>query len=128
MMSATRTLGTALRHLIDLLDGDVEAVYMEDGLDFRPRYSPLIKGLAEHQPLSIRELASAAGITHSAASQSAAMMKRGGLVEQHRTKRCARAGDASSTRPAGEANVLCSGSADQMITRTWRDRADVESA
>lgn len=82
MPPSSRTLGTSLRHLIDLLDGDVQAVYWEDGLDFRPRYTPLIKALAEHQPLSIRELASAAGITHSAASQTAAMMKRGGLVEQ----------------------------------------------
>jgi MarR family transcriptional regulator, organic hydroperoxide resistance regulator len=77
-----RTLGTSLRHLIDLLDSDVQAIYEEDGLDFRPRYTPLIKALAERQPLSIRELASTAGITHSAASQTASMMKRSGLVEQ----------------------------------------------
>lgn len=79
---AARTLGTALRHLIDLLDGDVQTIYREEGLDYRPRFTPLMKALAQHQPLTIRELATAAGITHSAASQTAALMKRSGLVEQ----------------------------------------------
>jgi DNA-binding MarR family transcriptional regulator len=78
----SRTLGTSLRHLIDLLDGDVQAIYREDAVEYRPRYTPIMKALAQRQPLSIRELASSAGITHSAASQTASMMKRSALVEQ----------------------------------------------
>jgi hypothetical protein len=53
MTPATHALGTALRHLIDLLDGDDQAVYVEGSLHVRPRYTPLIKPLAAHQPLSI---------------------------------------------------------------------------
>ena len=75
-----RTLGTALRHLLELLDGDVHAVYREEGLDYRPRYTPLMRALAQSGPLTIKALAAAAGISHSAASQTVAKMRAAGLV------------------------------------------------
>ena len=75
-----RTLGTALRHLLELLDGDVQAVYREEGLDYRPRYTPLMRALAQSRPLAIKALAAAAGISHSAASQTIAKMRAAGLV------------------------------------------------
>ncbi len=81
-ISQPRTLGTALRHLLELLDGDVQAIYREEGLDYRPRYTPIMRALSKGQPIAIRDLAVAAGITHSAASQTVAKMKRAGLVEQ----------------------------------------------
>jgi DNA-binding MarR family transcriptional regulator len=74
-------LGTRLRHLLDLLDGDVEAVYADLGLDgIRPRLTPIIRELAAAGPSSIRELARAIGVTHSAASQTVAQMARQDLV------------------------------------------------
>jgi DNA-binding MarR family transcriptional regulator len=74
-------LGTRLRHLLDLLDADVSAVYTDLGLDgFRPRFTPIVRELATAGPSSIRDLAKATGVTHSAASQTVAQMARQDLV------------------------------------------------
>jgi DNA-binding MarR family transcriptional regulator len=48
--------------------------------DYRPRFSPFVRTLVAAGPSSIRDLARAAGVTHSAASQTVAMMDRCGLV------------------------------------------------
>ncbi len=74
-------LGTLLRHLVELLDGDVEAVYREQGLDCRSRFTPVIRHLARAGPSSIRQIASASGLSHSAISQTVAEMLKKGLVE-----------------------------------------------
>lgn len=74
-------LGTLLRHVLDLLDGDVAAVYADlDLADYRPRFSPLVRALLGEGPLAIRDLAARVGVTHSAASQTVAQMSRAGLV------------------------------------------------
>lgn len=74
-------LGTLLRHVLELLDGDVAAVYAGlDLADYRPRYSPLVRVLLAEGALPIRDLAARVGVTHSAASQSVAQMRRAGLV------------------------------------------------
>ena len=74
-------VGTLMRHVLELLDGDVAAVYREAGLpDYRPRFSPPIRALVAAGPMSIRDLAAAVGVTHSAASQTVAQMTRAGLV------------------------------------------------
>ena len=74
-------VGTLMRHVLELLDGDVATVYRDAGLpDYRPRFSPPIRALVAAGPLSIRELAAATGVTHSAASQTVAQMTRAGLV------------------------------------------------
>jgi DNA-binding MarR family transcriptional regulator len=74
-------LGTRLRHLLELMDGDVAAVYDGLGLPgFRPRYVPAVRILAAGGPCSIRDLARAVGVTHSAASQTVAQMVKDGLV------------------------------------------------
>jgi DNA-binding MarR family transcriptional regulator len=74
-------LGTRLRHLLELLDRDVAAVYTDLGLDgFRPRFAPIIRTLASDGPSSIRDLAHAIGVTHSAASQTVAEMSKQELV------------------------------------------------
>jgi DNA-binding MarR family transcriptional regulator len=76
-----RGLGTLMRHVLELLDGDVARVYADLGVpDYRPRYSPVVRALTELGPLSIRDLAGAVGVTHSAASQTAAQMARHGLL------------------------------------------------
>jgi DNA-binding MarR family transcriptional regulator len=74
-------LGTRLRHVLDLLDGDVAQVYADLGLaDYRPRFSPVVRALTALGPNSIRDLARAIGVTHSAASQTVTQMNRSGLV------------------------------------------------
>jgi DNA-binding MarR family transcriptional regulator len=74
-------LGTRLRRLLELLDGDVAAVYTDLGLDgFRPRFTPIVRVLAAAGPSSIRELADATGVTHSAASQTVTQMANQDLV------------------------------------------------
>jgi DNA-binding MarR family transcriptional regulator len=74
-------VGTLLRHVLEQLDGDVAAVERDLGLvDYRPRYSPVVRTLVTHGPLSIRAIAETVGVTHSAASQTVAQMARAGLV------------------------------------------------
>ncbi|KUM67488.1 MarR family winged helix-turn-helix transcriptional regulator [Streptomyces griseorubiginosus] len=74
-------VGTLLRHVLELLDHDVAKVYEEQGLsEYRPRFSPVVRALLAEGPLSVRDLAGAIGVTHSAASQTAAQMARAGLV------------------------------------------------
>jgi DNA-binding MarR family transcriptional regulator len=81
MNSDTPTLGTLLRHLIELLDGDLEAVYRDAGLvDYRPRYTPVVRALLETGPGPIRDVARRVGISHSAASQTVAQMVRDELL------------------------------------------------
>lgn len=75
------TLGTLLRHLIDALDGAVENAYREAGLDFRPRYTPVIRLLLDAGPMPIRDIARQAGVSHSALSQTASQLQREGWVE-----------------------------------------------
>jgi DNA-binding MarR family transcriptional regulator len=76
-----RGLGTLMRHVLELLDGDVARVYADLGVpDYRPRYSPVVRALVTLGPLSIRDLAGVVGVTHSAASQTAAQMARHGLL------------------------------------------------
>ena len=74
------TLGTLLRHLIEKLDRAVEQSYVESGLDYRPRYTPVMRALIQSGPISIRGISRTAEITHSAASQTVAQMVEKGLV------------------------------------------------
>lgn len=73
-------LGTQLRHLIDLLDGDVAQQYRDVGLDYRPRYTPIVRALMQLGTASIGQIAEAAGITQPAATQTVNLMKKDGLV------------------------------------------------
>ena len=79
-----RGLGTQLRHLIELLDGAVDAAYEAEGLDYRPRYTPLMRALIEREGAGIGELAELAGISQPAATQTIALMIRDGLVSSER--------------------------------------------
>ena len=79
-------LGTQLRHLIELLDGGVENIYRSNGLDYRPRFTPIVKALEETDHLTIKTIASIAGISHSAASQTISKMTQLGLLESLKGK------------------------------------------
>lgn len=86
-----RSLGTQLRHLLELLDGAVQAGYAEAGLDYRPRYTPVMRVLAEQDAASIGEIAGAAGITQPAVTQTVSLMVRDGLVRSRPARHDARA-------------------------------------
>ena len=74
-------LGTRLRHLLELLDGDVARIYAELGMaEFRPRFVPFVRTIVAQGPGPIRDLARAVGVSHSAASQTITQMARQGLV------------------------------------------------
>ncbi|WP_431896762.1 MarR family winged helix-turn-helix transcriptional regulator [Nonomuraea sp. bgisy101] len=80
-MESREVLGTRLRLLLDLLDDGVTTLYPALGLDgFRPRYTPVLRNLATEGPSSIRDLARAIGVTHSAASQTVAQLAKEDLV------------------------------------------------
>lgn len=74
------TLGTQLRHLIELLDGAVQDAYVQAGVETRPRYTPIFRALAAREPSTIGQIAEAAGITQPAATQTVALMSKDGLV------------------------------------------------
>lgn len=75
-----QSLGTQLRHLIDLLDGAVDAAYRDAGLDYRPRFTPVVRALIEREPQTIGEIAARAGISQPAATQTIALMVKEGWV------------------------------------------------
>lgn len=76
----TRTLGTALRALIEQLDGAVERAYAEVGLDYRPRYTPVMRVLIERESATVGEIAECAAISQPAATQTIALMVTAGLA------------------------------------------------
>ncbi|EOD68038.1 MarR family winged helix-turn-helix transcriptional regulator [Amycolatopsis vancoresmycina] len=81
MTSGPDGLGTRLRHVLEILDGDVARFLADIGLEgYRPRYSPVVRALLARGPLAIRDLAAEMRVTHSAASQTVAQMSRAGLV------------------------------------------------
>lgn len=73
-------LGTQLRHLIEMLDGAVEQAYIDAGLAYRPRYTPVMQALIAIEPSTIGRIAEAAGITQPAATQTVALMVKEGLI------------------------------------------------
>jgi len=80
-MSQSPTLGVLLRRLLEHLDGAVEEAYATAGLDYRPRYTPVVLALREQGPSPIRAIAERTGVSHSATSQTVSQMTRQGLVK-----------------------------------------------
>lgn len=75
------SLGTQLRRLIELLDGDLERHYLSLNLNYRPRYTPIVRALEALGPSSIRSISLYSNLTHSAVSQTVAQMAKAGLVQ-----------------------------------------------
>lgn len=78
---ALSTLGTKLRTLLDLLDGDLSLIYAELGLNYRPRFTPVMRTLSTSGSATVKQIADFAGISHSAASQTITEMKKAGLIQ-----------------------------------------------
>jgi DNA-binding MarR family transcriptional regulator len=81
MTASAQTFGTLIRHLADLVDQGTDQAYGEVGLNYRPRYTPVVRAILALGPSSIRTIASHSGITHSAAGQTVAHMQRQGLLK-----------------------------------------------
>lgn len=76
--------GTQLRHLLDLCDSAVAQAYEDSGLDYSPRYTPVLRALIEREPQTIGEIATAARITQPAATQTVSVMVKKGLLSVRR--------------------------------------------
>jgi len=75
MRAMTRPgLGTQLRTLLELLDGELESIYTEEGLDYRPRFTPVLRALLDESPLTVGQIATKAGISQPAATQTLNLM------------------------------------------------------
>lgn len=75
-----------MRHLIELLDGEVGIAYEEAGLVYRQRYSPVMRVLMLREPCTIGYIADVSGITQPAVTRTIALMIKEGLI---RTQPCA---------------------------------------
>lgn len=72
--------GTRLRRLSERLDRQIEALYRSEGVDFQPRWYPVITTLIETGETSVGELAAMIGITHAAVSQVRGELIKAGLI------------------------------------------------
>ncbi len=74
-------LGELLRHLTTLVDRGAEQIYREEGLNYRPRYTPLLRVLSAGE-CTIGEISTRARITQGAVSQTVKLMKNDGLLSR----------------------------------------------
>ena len=76
-----QSLGTQLRHIIELLDKAVAQSYDDLNLNYRPRYTPVFRALINLKTCTINDIADYAGITQPAATQTIKLMQKDGLIE-----------------------------------------------
>lgn len=74
-------LGELLRHLSDLVDGGAQKAYSELGLNYRPRYTPVMRAV-QRGLVTVKDITLAIKITQSAVSQTVKLMEQDGLVER----------------------------------------------
>lgn len=75
-----------MRQLLAALDGDVQQIYDAAGVDFRPRFFPIVRSLLESAPRRVGDLAAEVGVSQPAATQTLAEMARLGLVSLSRAE------------------------------------------
>lgn len=81
MNRLTGKLGTRLRALLAMLDGDVETLYAQLGTPFRPRFYPVVSHLLAAGSATVGELAGAAGVSQPAITQTLSEMEKLGLID-----------------------------------------------
>lgn len=70
-----------LRELLDAMDADIARLYGERGIvGVRPRFSMALIKLHHRGPMTIKQLAEAVEVTHSAMSQTVSALRAEGLV------------------------------------------------
>lgn len=71
-----------VRLLLQAVDGQISEVYAKHNLqDIPPRYSMVLIHLHSHGPSSIKDLATALDVSHSAMSQTTTKMRKDGFVQ-----------------------------------------------
>jgi DNA-binding MarR family transcriptional regulator len=73
-------LGTLLRQLLERLDRDVENAYRERRLDFRPRYTSIVRLLIQREALRVGEIVAQTLVSQPSISATLAAMQRDGLI------------------------------------------------
>src|SRR5687767_3840036 len=79
-------LGSRLKALSDALYEAADDVYRARGVAISARWFPVLRILYDRGPLPVTEVAREIGQTHSAVSQLAAKLARGGLVRTRRDR------------------------------------------
>lgn len=79
-------LGTRMRRLIETLTNGMEKMYAERGITFRTGHFYAFYAVVERGPLTINEIASLAGFSHSAVSQTIKKLASLGLIETRATE------------------------------------------
>lgn len=79
-MSSQLGLGTRLRHLIHELDSAVQDAYDTAGVNFRPRFFPVVRMLLANGAMGIVDLAQASGVSQPAMTQTVGEMEKSGLL------------------------------------------------
>ncbi|WP_444901037.1 MarR family winged helix-turn-helix transcriptional regulator [Microbulbifer sp. SSSA007] len=75
-------MGTRLRHLLELLDGDVSKSYSACGIEnYKPRYTPVMRTLMQKGDVTIGEIVASAQLSQPAVSQTVKDMVKQELVE-----------------------------------------------
>ncbi len=74
-------LGELLRHLTELVDEGAALVYKGKGLQYRPRYTPVMRALAAGE-CTVSDITAQLAITQGAVSQSLKLMEKDGLVKR----------------------------------------------
>jgi len=75
-------LGTRLRYLLELLDGDVSKSYSACGIEkYKPRYTPVMRALMSKGSVTIGEIVASAQLSQPAVSQTVKDMVKQGLIE-----------------------------------------------
>lgn len=64
-----------------MLDGDLEKIYREEHPFYSPSFTPVMKALAAADGLTIKQIAAASSVSHSAASQTTSKLAKLGLIE-----------------------------------------------
>jgi len=79
-------LGTRLRHLIQLLDGDVSESYSILGIDnYKPRYTSVFRALIQNKVMSIKKLTEWVNVSQPAITQTVNEMEKRGLITRLET-------------------------------------------
>lgn len=80
--TTTSGLGELLRYVSELVDQGADEQYRARGLDYRARYTPVLRALAAGAA-TVTEITAATHLTQGAVSQTVALMTADGLVTRH---------------------------------------------
>lgn len=108
-------LGELLRHLIDLLDQGSQDAYSAMGIDYRPRYTPIMRAFAG-EPMSVSEIQARARITQGAISQTIKLMEVDGLIGR------------ASTLDGRSRTVVLTNTGEALrsiLQKHWQDRLEI---